>query len=109
MLSRGSLDGALLLTFLTALIATNVSCDSAGHPDTGAGANKTPPAVETCADLCQRLADCVVTLCDEDTSSTRYTTALFTTRGQAACAVTIGAAARSVTPRHSARARSTEV
>jgi hypothetical protein len=63
---------ALLLTFVTALLATNISCDSAGHPDTGAGANQPPPAVETCAGLCQRLADCVVTLCDEDTNSSRY-------------------------------------
>jgi hypothetical protein len=72
MLTGRSLSRTVLHTFVTALLATNVSCDSAGHPDTGAGANKTPPAVETCVDLCQRLADCVVTLCDEDTSSTRY-------------------------------------
>ena len=42
-------------------------------PDTGAGAGLTPPATENCADLCQRLGSCVVTLCNEDTMSTRYT------------------------------------
>ena len=47
------------------------ACDS-GHPDTGAGANRPVPATETCTDICGRLAECVVTLCNEDTSSSRY-------------------------------------
>ena len=45
---------------------------SMGHPDTGAGANQPVPPTENCADLCARLGSCVVTLCNEDTMSTRY-------------------------------------
>ena len=63
------------LSFWVALVAvgTVVGCGgSDGHPDTGYGANQPVPTAETCVDLCQRLGDCVVDLCDEDTSSTRY-------------------------------------
>ncbi len=63
------------LSFGVALVAVGamVGCGgSDGHPDTGYGANQPIPAAETCVDLCQRLADCVADLCDEDTSSTRY-------------------------------------
>jgi hypothetical protein len=63
------------LSFWVALVAvgTMVGCGgSDGHPDTGYGANQPVPTPETCVDLCQRLADCVVDLCDEDTNSTRY-------------------------------------
>ena len=49
------------------------ACGSSGHPDTGAGANQPVPPAENCADLCGRLSDCVVTLCNEDTMSTKYT------------------------------------
>jgi hypothetical protein len=48
------------------------ACGSAGHPDTGYGAGQPAPATPTCAALCERSADCLVTLCDEDTMSTRY-------------------------------------
>src|SRR6187549_3892769 len=49
------------------LILVAVGCGgSSGHPDTGAGAHKTPPATENCTDLCQRIADCAVVLCNED-------------------------------------------
>lgn len=44
-----------------------------GRPDTGYGAAQPVPATITCADLCQRAADCAGHLCDEDTNSTRYT------------------------------------
>jgi hypothetical protein len=64
---RGVVSGIALGASLSAL-----GCDSGGHPDTGVGANQTPPAVMTCADLCQREAQCVADLCDEDTSSTNY-------------------------------------
>jgi hypothetical protein len=42
------------------------------HPDTGAGANQPVPPTQNCQDMCQRLADCLVILCNEDTMSTRY-------------------------------------
>ncbi len=61
--------------FWVALVAVGavVGCGgSDGHPDTGYGANQPVPTTETCVDLCQRLGDCVVDLCDEDSSSTRY-------------------------------------
>lgn len=58
--------------FVTLLAA---GCGGAsGHPDTGAGAHQPVPAVEHCADLCQRFGDCAVILCNEDTKSTRYQT-----------------------------------
>src|SRR5262245_52827707 len=49
-----------------------VGCGSDDHPDTGYGANETVPAPLTCSVLCNRLSDCVVQLCNEDTSSSRY-------------------------------------
>ena len=55
-----------------AVILAALGCGSDGHPDTGAGAGQTPPATENCVDLCQRIADCFVILCNEDTQSTRY-------------------------------------
>lgn len=63
------------LSFGIALVAVGavVGCGgSDGRPDTGYGANQPVPAAETCVDLCQRLADCVIDLCDEDTMSTRF-------------------------------------
>jgi hypothetical protein len=42
------------------------------HPDTDAGAHETVPATPNCADLCERIAACTVTLCDEDTMTTHY-------------------------------------
>jgi hypothetical protein len=45
---------------------------STGHPDTGYGANQPIPPTEDCVDLCERIASCVVDLCDEDTSSTQF-------------------------------------
>jgi hypothetical protein len=62
-----------LIGFLAASALTvGVGCDS-GPPDTGAGAHETPPAAVNCADLCHRATSCLVLLCNEDTSSTRYT------------------------------------
>jgi len=43
-----------------------------GRPDTGYGAGQVAPATVNCVDACQRVADCAGHLCDEDTSSTRY-------------------------------------
>ena len=43
------------------------------RPDTGAGAGQPVPATLNCTDMCRRLAECLVTLCNEDTNSTRYT------------------------------------
>ena len=56
------------------IVGALVGCGSSsdGPPDTGYGANQPVPVTETCAGLCQRLAVCVVDLCDEDTNSTRY-------------------------------------
>jgi hypothetical protein len=39
------------------------------HPDTGAGASQTVPATVNCADACQRLSDCLIILCAEDTGN----------------------------------------
>jgi hypothetical protein len=56
------------------LLSFAVGCGgSTRHVDTGAGANQSVPATENCADLCQRLGDCVEVLCNEDTKSTRFT------------------------------------
>ena len=66
---------ALLSVVVVVLIAGGCG-GSSGHPDTGAGAHQTPPATQTCMGVCQRLADCVAILCDEDTMSTRYQAAV---------------------------------
>ena len=71
--SRTTLNGLVLAL---AMAATMLGCGGSDSPprkpDTGAGAGLTPPATENCADLCQRLGSCVVTLCNEDTMSTRF-------------------------------------
>ena len=43
------------------------------HPDTGAGKNETVPSTRNCHDLCARFGACLVVLCNEDSSSTRFT------------------------------------
>jgi hypothetical protein len=48
-----------------------IGCGS-DSDDSGYGANQPVPATITCSELCDRLADCVVTLCNENTSSTNY-------------------------------------
>jgi hypothetical protein len=48
------------------------ACSDDGHPDTGYGAGQAVPATRTCMDICARLADCAVNLCNEDTSSSNY-------------------------------------
>ena len=60
---RGLLLGALIVT----------ACGGDGSSDTGYGANQPVPATKNCEELCARLADCVVALCNEDTDSDRYT------------------------------------
>jgi hypothetical protein len=56
------------------LLPLLLGCDSTSypHPDTGYGAAEPVPPTKSCADFCARSADCVVDLCDENTSSTRY-------------------------------------
>jgi hypothetical protein len=49
-----------------------VGCDSSSHPDSGYGANETPPSQVSCANLCARLVDCGGHLCAEDTGNTAY-------------------------------------
>src|SRR5262245_12062219 len=58
-----------------AALAVALGCgnDPPGHPDTGAGAGEPVPTTENCVDLCARLGECVVTLCNEDTHSTQFT------------------------------------
>jgi hypothetical protein len=50
----------------------NESSGTPKKPDTGYGKAQPVPAPPTCVDLCNRLGDCAMTLCDEDTHSTRY-------------------------------------
>jgi len=66
------LKGRLAVVGVMAALIAGGCGGSSGHPDTGAGAHQTPPATQNCMDACQRLADCVAILCDEDTMSTRY-------------------------------------
>ena len=54
-----------------AVLAALVACDG-GHPDTGYGERTPVPAQVTCLDACARIADCAVALCNEDTTSTRF-------------------------------------
>jgi hypothetical protein len=58
--------------FLLAWIFVLVGCGSDEKPDSGYGANTPIPPTRTCDALCERLADCAVALCNEDTSSTKY-------------------------------------
>jgi len=64
---------AAVFALLLALGCGDSGSSPPRKPDTGAGAGQTPPAVENCADLCQRLGTCLVILCNEDTMSTMYT------------------------------------
>ena len=67
-ISRGALLG---LTFGAALMALGCD-DSAEHADTGFGGDAAVPAAIDCTALCQRSADCIVDLCDEDSNSTKF-------------------------------------
>ena len=44
-----------------------------GFPDTGYGAGQPVPATLTCMDMCTRLANCAVNLCNEDTDTMDFT------------------------------------
>jgi hypothetical protein len=57
--------------FLASILAL-CACSDDSHPDTGYGVNQPVPSTRSCEDLCERLADCVVQLCNEDTDSDRY-------------------------------------
>jgi hypothetical protein len=62
-------------TLSLAVALTLLGCGSSSNsrrPDTGYGAGQTPPATINCIDGCQRLGDCGVHLCNEDTMSMRY-------------------------------------
>ena len=55
------------------LLVATWGCDGEERrPDTGYGANQPVPVTINCTDMCTRLADCLVALCNEDTHSTRY-------------------------------------
>jgi hypothetical protein len=49
-----------------------LGCSSAGEFDSGFGAGEPVPPTKNCQDFCARNAECIVALCDEDTSSTSY-------------------------------------
>lgn len=61
--------GQWLLAFVFPAV---VGCGSDGSDDSGYGANQPVPATIKCSELCDRLANCVVQLCNENTSSTNY-------------------------------------
>jgi hypothetical protein len=58
---------------VAALVVASACGGEDRRPDTGAGAAQPIPATLNCADMCGRLADCLVTLCNEDTNSTQFT------------------------------------
>jgi len=66
------LSSVRLLGLVAGVGLALAGCDSAGHPDTGYGAGPVAPTPLNCMALCERSADCLVALCDEDTMSTRY-------------------------------------
>jgi hypothetical protein len=49
-----------------------LACDGSSHPDSGYGANETPPSQVNCTNLCARLCDCGGHLCSEDTGNAAY-------------------------------------
>ena len=60
-----------------AVLATLVSClggcgGTPEHVDTGYGVSQSVPKTVNCTDLCQRLSNCTVNLCDEDRNTTQY-------------------------------------
>jgi hypothetical protein len=62
-------------SFALVTVVTVLGCSSGGSsrkPDTGFGANETPPATINCTDFCQRLSGCGTELCDEDSMSMKY-------------------------------------
>jgi len=63
-------SGIIVAGIVTALGACSSTAD--GRQDTGYGAGQTAPVTENCTNLCQRVADCGVHLCDEDKSTTAY-------------------------------------
>jgi hypothetical protein len=67
---RGMRTGIAWGLALAAAALAGCGSGSGGHPDTGYGANQTVPATETSAAWCQRVVDCGVELCDEDSNST---------------------------------------
>jgi uncharacterized spore protein YtfJ len=73
----GTKAGTLRRVAAVALVTvvTAAGCGGGGSsrkPDTGFGAGQTPPVTINCTDFCQRLSDCGVELCDEDSMSMKY-------------------------------------
>ena len=63
---------SVCLLVIVAFAGGAAGCDGGGHPDSGYGANETPPSQVNCANLCARLVDCGGHLCAEDTGNTAY-------------------------------------
>jgi hypothetical protein len=61
------------MVFGALVVAVGCGGSEDRRPDTGAGASQPVPATLNCADMCGRLADCLVTLCNEDTNSMQFT------------------------------------
>lgn len=59
-------------SLLACTLAALVGCGSDEHPDSGYGANQPVPTTLTCNAICDRLVDCTVQLCNENTSSENY-------------------------------------
>ncbi|HEY4056207.1 MAG TPA: hypothetical protein VGM39_06335 [Kofleriaceae bacterium] len=57
--------------WVLAVIAIS-ACGGDDHPDTGYGKDAIRPASPTCVDVCSRVANCAVALCNEDSSSHDY-------------------------------------
>lgn len=54
-------------------VVMSVGCDDDdGGKDSGFGAGQSVPATVNCGDLCKRMGDCFVALCNEDTMSSNY-------------------------------------
>lgn len=69
MMMRGGGPGRL---GVLACMIVIVACGSESHPDSGYGENQPVPAARACDEMCERLVDCAVQLCNEDTSSRNY-------------------------------------
>jgi hypothetical protein len=62
-----------LASWLLVVGAAGACSVEEGFPDTGYGAGQPVPATLTCMDMCARLANCAVNLCNEDTDTMNYT------------------------------------
>ena len=60
------------LRMAAGVVSVLLGCGSAANPDSGYGAGEPVPLTKNCQDFCARNAECIVALCDENTSSTSY-------------------------------------